>query len=122
MNEEEARELGQTMRRNVISELHLMASREEQLKYQRDVPIAFVTAELFCLWDESFQSEWMEEDYYLGAFSIQELQALREFDDVVEDVLSQLSEDLPSIEKFVLTPQSQQLAQAATKTLSIFQS
>ncbi len=49
MNEDSKKELAQTIRRKVLEELHLLASREEQLEYQRNVPIAHVTAELFCI-------------------------------------------------------------------------
>jgi len=51
----------------------------------------------------------------------EEWEALQTFDAVVEDVLAQTPGDLPSIEDWVLTPQSEQLRQAAQTALLVFE-
>ncbi len=123
MDEASERELAQTMRRNVREELHLLASREKQLEYQRNVPIAFVTAELFCMWEECFRPEWVKDDWFWMAFSsqeTQETQALETLNDVVEVVLSKIDKNPPSIEEFILTAESEELAQASAMALKSF--
>ena len=42
------KEIERNIRFLVIDALELISSKELQLKYQRDVPIADVSAELFC--------------------------------------------------------------------------
>jgi len=120
MDEASERELTQTMRRNVLEELHLLASREKQLEYQRNVPIAFVTAELFCMWEECFRPEWVKDDWFWMAFSSQETQALETLNDVVEVVLSKIDKNPPSIEEFILTAESEELAQTSAIALKSF--
>ncbi len=45
-----SKKIPETFRERVVEHLELLSSIEEQLKYQRDVPIANVPAELVCYW------------------------------------------------------------------------
>lgn len=115
------KELQKTYRKNVIECLRLFASPEEQLEFQRNVPIAHVTAELFCNWSYgAFSPDFPEQEWYRRAFSKVELRAMTEVDQVCESVLHKLPEGLPGIEEFVKTPEAAELAAAATKALSVF--
>lgn len=103
----------------MLEVLELIASREQQLQYQRDVPIAQVSAELFNMWDDIFDAEFLN-DEFSAAFSAEEIQTMRLFDGELNKICSRLPRSLPSIEKFILTPQWEQLSQAANKALLNF--
>ncbi len=105
-------------RENVISSLRLLASREEQLEYQQQVPIAQVSAELFCLWaDDRFDPA----DRRLQVlFTPTEWQALLVFHARFEGISSRVPSPLPPIQEFVGHPLWQQLADSAAEALKTF--
>lgn len=109
-------------RQNVIETLQLISSREEQLDYQRDVPIAHVTAEIFCHWtDGCYQNgKFLKEKWCISAFSATELQAIAEFNETLNQV-SDSALELRSIDQFVLTPEWAKLSEAAARALRVFQ-
>ena len=105
-------------RENVISTLRLLASRDEQLEYQQQVPIAQVSAELFCQWaDDHFHPA----DRRLQAlFTPTEWQALLVFHVHFESISSRVPSPLPPIQEFVSHPLWQQLADSAAEALKTF--
>ena len=115
-------ELGNNVRRGLLQTLELLASREEQLQYQRDVPIAYVTGELFCMWDDYSAVASKNREYFSSFFSDAELDAIEKVNATVDEVLRRVGQVDMSIEKFVLTPESDEIAQAATQTLQVFNS
>jgi hypothetical protein len=105
-------------RANVIETLRLLASRDAQLEYQQRVPIAHVSAELFCQWaDDHFHPT----DQRLQAlFTPTEWQALLAFHARFESIASRVPSPLPPIQEFVSQPLWQQLADSATDALKTF--
>jgi hypothetical protein len=107
-------------RRNILDALRLISSREAQLEYQRQVPIADVVGEIFCCWaDDSFSPN----DTSLRAlFTDSEWAALIAFDSRFEAVYAQMPRRHIGIEEFVTDPLSQELANAAKDALRSFPS
>jgi hypothetical protein len=105
-------------RTNVIETLRLLASRDAQLDYQQRVPIAQVSAELFCQWaDDNFDPT----DHRLQAlFTPTEWQTLLAFHASFESISSRVPEPLPPIQEFVSHPLWQQLADSAADALKSF--
>ena len=104
-----------THRQRIIDALQLLASRDEQLAYQSSVPLADVSAELFCAWDDVFSPR-----HDLAEFSSEEQAALLAFHDVFERVSRLLPHTpLPPIREFVQSPHWLQLSRAAARTLCI---
>lgn len=102
-------------RRRITETLQLLSSAEEQLEYKRTVPIADVSAELFCFWDEVF---WPEDKEMLSSFSPSEWQALLRFQSVFERVCRLIPHHgLPPIEEFVRSPHWLILSRAAGRAL-----
>ena len=63
-------------RKSVVKYIALLASASEQVRYEREVPIADVPAELVsCFCDDLFHPK---HDLFLGAFTEQELKSLAE--------------------------------------------
>lgn len=50
-------ELSKTIRKNIFELLELWSSQEEQIEYQKNIPIAQVSTELFCEWDDFYHPE-----------------------------------------------------------------
>lgn len=104
-----------TLRQSVIHELSMWASREEQLEYAQNVPIAQHSVEMFCGWDEVF---WPDHIELRAEFSETEWAALLRFHSVFERVSSLLPfRSLPSIQEFVRSPQWLLLSRAAARAL-----
>ena len=112
--------LQMTLRKNVIESLKLLSSRDEQLDYQRRVPIAYVSAEIFCIWDESYSEEWRKDKSFRPTFSKSELAAMEAFNMIFEDISDSLPKNPPDIEEFVLTPEWKKLSEAASTALLSF--
>lgn len=108
-------EIGRTIRNGIISVLELWASKEAQLNYQKDVPIANVPAELFCQWcDDSYHKE----SPIIGKeFSIKEKEALVQFDEIINRISALTPEELPGITEFIETNEWKIINQAAIETL-----
>lgn len=89
------------IRRTLLDLLRLIASREQQLAYQARVPIADVSAELFCRWDDLYQPQ---APALCQAFTASELQALADFDEALNQIADATPETLPPIQQFVDSP------------------
>jgi len=108
------------LKTGILEVLRLLASREAQLEYRRTVPIADVSAELFCMWDEAF---WPDDAALRAEFSESEWSALQRFHSVFERVCRLLPHHpLPPIEEFVQSPHWLQLSRAAARALQSFKS
>ena len=94
-------------RQYVIEYLELIASRKAQLAYQKNVPIADVAAELFCMWFDDLYTPGEDDPslYNLGVheegvrefescFSSAELVALSEFHAFFKSVAHAIPEGL----------------------------
>lgn len=87
-------------RKNVFGVIDLWASKEKQLDYQEKVPIAQVSAELFCQWEDFY---FPDSDDFKQAFENEELEILSDFDKVLNDIVEKTPQDLPLIDVFVET-------------------
>jgi len=105
-------------RSRIIEVLRLLASREEQLEYKRRVPIAHVSAELFCSWDEVF---WPDDKNLRAAFSSEELDALMKFHSLFDRVCHLLPQQLPPIQEFMNSPHWLRLSRGAAQALQLFE-
>jgi len=110
--------MGDTPKQRIVETLKLLASRDEQMEYRRRVPIANVSAELFCFWDDVF---WPDDAKLRAEFSESEWTALLRFHSVFERVGRLLPHHpLPPIEQFVQSPHWLQLSRAAARALQAF--
>lgn len=106
-----------TKRNILVDTLRLLASREEQFEYRRTVPIADVSAELFCMWADVF---WPGDQKLQAEFSETDWIALQRFHSVFERVSRlQSHHPLPPIEEFVHSPHWLQLSRAAARALEV---
>ncbi|WP_180146916.1 hypothetical protein [Desulfoluna butyratoxydans] len=81
-----------SIRKNIKEILDLISSKEEQIKYEKEVPIANVPAELICTWFDDLyhpQSKLHQE-----AFSDDEQQILDSFNTFYESRVGELPETL----------------------------
>ena len=109
--------MDETRKQLVVDTLQLWASREEQMEYRRSVPIADVSAEMFCFWNDVF---WPDDPKLRAEFSETEWAALLRFDSIFDRVCRLLTHDpLPPIEQFVQSPHWLQLSRAAARALQI---
>ncbi|MCO6436446.1 MAG: hypothetical protein J5J06_05110 [Phycisphaerae bacterium] len=120
MNEELERSLQTTLRNNMIKYFQLMSSREAQLSYQREVPIAQVSAELICQWEDIVPFDDPSGHFVPPAFSMEELDAIREFHEVWNDVRKSCRRKVPRIEKFQMTREWMRLHVSARAALAVF--
>jgi hypothetical protein len=65
------------LRNNIVGLMRMLASKDEQLAYERDVPIADVPAELVCMWFDDLYHP--DTDLFLEAFSPSERERLARF-------------------------------------------
>jgi len=93
-------------RNNIFGLINLWISKESQLDYKKNVPIAHVSNELFCQWEDSY---FPNLDGFRQAFNKEELEILSEFDKAMNDMIGKFSQDLPVIEVFIETEEWKEL-------------
>ena len=108
-------ELVNKIRQNILDILELWASKDKQLAYQENVPIAQVSAELFCQWADDFYDP--DSIQFNLAFDENEREILAEFDRSLDDISERLMNNLPYITDFVKTNEWLSLNQLAAETL-----
>jgi len=104
-------------RKETFDTLNLIASKAEQLDYQNRVPIAHVSAELFCSWESCYQ-DVQDRDWYKDIFTPEEFAVLKNFDLAFEQVCAETGQEVPYITDFVDTKQWCDLTNAAKLALS----
>jgi hypothetical protein len=97
-------------RKNVFGVIDLWTSKENQLDYQKDVPIAQVSSELFCQWEDFY---FPDSDDFSQSFNIEELEILTEFDKVLNDTVDKTHQNLPVIEEFIETEEWKEMNKKA---------
>ena len=110
-------EIANNIRKAIIDTLILVSSEKHQLKYQKTVPIADVSAEIFCQWDDSY---YPDGDVFKLGFSAVEMGAMRNFNEVFESVCNETPDQLPSIEVFIKSPEWKKYSKAAIDALKAF--
>ncbi|MGV3531443.1 MAG: hypothetical protein ACO1QR_03675 [Chthoniobacteraceae bacterium] len=100
--------------------LQLLASEEEQLAYERNVPRVDITAELLCMWfDDFYDGEQVASD---PAFSVCERQALDEFHQFYDAKAELLPESHGTVRTWLATPEWREVMEQAQRTLSQIES
>lgn len=115
MTEIDDSELADIIRQNVLDILLLWSSKDKQLEYQKNVPIAQVSAELFCQWADDCYIP--EAGQFELAFTKIEREILADFDKKINYISDNTPNDLPFITDFVNTHEWFVLNQLAAETL-----
>ncbi len=110
------REFAKRIRQNILEILNLWASKEKQLEYQENVPVAQVTVELFSQWSDDFYHP--ESTHFKMVFNEKEREALAAFDKVINHISDKTPNDLPVITDFVKTNKWLIVNQEAIRTLN----
>jgi len=101
-------------RKNIFELIELWSSKDKQLEYQESVPIADVSSELFCQWDDSYTPKSVD---FRQAFNNVELGLLSEFDKELNFVSEKTISILPDINKFIETEEWKALNEKAKDIL-----
>ncbi|UHQ22703.1 hypothetical protein LVB77_18960 [Lysobacter sp. 5GHs7-4] len=105
----------------LVEHLELLSSAHAQREYQRTVPIASVSAELFCIWYDHVADEAAIARFVPPAFSPDEQTAVRRMHAVLEGETSRGDQSLPCLEDFIDTPSWRRLHDEAVVALAVFQ-
>ena len=87
-------------RKNIFELIELWSSKDKQLDYQESVPIADVSSEMFCQWDDSYTPKSVD---FRQAFTEVELGLLSEFDKELNIISEKTPNRLPEIREFIET-------------------
>lgn len=99
-NEITETEFNELTRQNVFGVIDLWSSKESQLDYQKNVPIAQVSAELFCQWEDFY---YPDSNDFKQAFDNNELELLSDFDKALNETAEKTPENPTQIEEFIKT-------------------
>jgi hypothetical protein len=108
------RESGYSPRRKVRELLALLASEEQQLNYERQVPIADVPAELLCMW---FNDTYHPGHGWNSEFTSGELEALARFHTVYESLAQRLPRAQGTVRTWLADPSWRKIMEASAITL-----
>ena len=114
MTEVDNKELARRLRQNLSDVLDLWTSKDEQMEYQENVPIAQVSVELFCQWVDFYYPETV---HFKLAFNDREREILADFDKILNHISDKTPKELPYITDFVKTNDWLVVNQAAIDTM-----
>jgi hypothetical protein len=101
-------------RDTIIGLLELLASEEEQLAYERDVPHVDITTELVCMW---FDDQYHPERGFDTLFSPDELSALSKFHQFYDERVNRLPKSLGTVRTWLADSVWQEIMKQAQTTL-----
>ncbi len=93
-------DLSRRLRHNILDVLELWASKNAQLEYQKNVPIAQVSSEIFNQWDDFY---YPDTEHFLIAFNEKERKALANFNETINSIADKTETYLPDISAFIKT-------------------
>ena len=96
-NEVDAHAIELQIRENIIGSLELAASFEEQIDYQKNVPIADVPAEVLCQWGGLAHPKFLD-SMNREIYSEGEIKAVHDFQLVFEHTCASLPNQLPALQ------------------------
>jgi hypothetical protein len=97
----------------VIDALDLLSSANEQIEYVRNVPRFDVTPEIVAAW--SSDAYHPEVAQFREMFSAEELEALRQFDEVFRHNIDQLPESQNTVDRWLSSSAWKAIMQAASE-------
>lgn len=100
-------------RLNIFRVIDLWSSKESQFDYQKNVPVAQVSAELFCQWEDFYFPTSVD---FKQAFSKEELEILSDFDKALNDIAEKTPKNPPPIEDFIKTEEWAEMNNNAIET------
>jgi len=103
------------IRCNIFQILNLWASEVGQIKYQENVPIAQVSVELFCQWDDFYTPD---HDIFINSFDANERKLLKDFNELLNLISDKTPQQLPYITDFIKTEEWKILNKKAIETIS----
>jgi hypothetical protein len=102
-------------RQVIVEELRTLASEQEQVEYERNVPHVDITVELLCGW---FNDSYHPEDSgFRACFTEKELAALREFDSIFRSQENLLPRKPETVQTWLQTPEWRVVMHAAAEAL-----
>lgn len=102
-------------REQIIELLTLLASEDEQLAYERNVPHVDITTELVCMWfDDQYHPK---QRHFSNCFSPDGLLALSEFNQFYDDRVARLPESLGTVHTWLVSPVWREIMQKARETI-----
>ncbi len=91
---------GIQLRQNLLGVLDLWSSKKKQLDYQKDVPIAQVSSELFNQWSDFYYPDTVQ---FRLAFVKKEREILKDFDKLINHICDKIPKRFIDINEFVKT-------------------
>jgi len=110
-------EISKNIRNLIIEALIMISSKDLQLSYQKKVQVADVSAEIFCLWEDSYS---LNGDIFRQGFSKSETNSLKKFNSIFEEVCDASPEELPTINEVVKTEYWKKYSEGACEALKVF--
>lgn len=114
-NEIDQTDFVELTRKNIFELIELWSSKDKQLDYQESVPVADVSSEMFCQWDDSYTPKSVD---FRQAFTEVELGLLSEFDNVLNIISEKTPNRLPEIREFIETEEWKTLNDKAKDILT----
>jgi hypothetical protein len=113
------------LRNHIIEYLKMASSRDELLEYQRNAPVN-VLNELINQWEDwvyldLFPKRDVAEEYPSPTYTDEERMAIVAYHKVWKEVADRIPAKIKTLEQFLETPLWPILAEAASKSLAIFQ-
>jgi hypothetical protein len=100
----------------IIDVLRLLASEDEQLAYEREVPHVNITTELLCMW---FDDQYHPDDaFFRACFTTDELLALAEFNRFYDERTKSLPASQGTVRTWLNSPAWREIMQKASDTLA----
>ncbi|MBB6611039.1 hypothetical protein H7F15_08325 [Pontibacter sp. Tf4] len=108
-------EMASRIRELILEVIELWSSKEAQLEYQKNVPFADVSAELFGQWDVLYNPD---DRLFKMAFNASEQNLLSVFEKVLTREFTRVSPyNVPDIEQFVYTLEWREINKEAVALL-----
>jgi hypothetical protein len=100
----------------IIEILELIASEEQQLSYERNVPHVDITVELLSMW---FDDQYHPDDaFFRSCFTADELAALAEFQRFYDERCKKLPESEGTVRTWLASPVWREIMRKAHETVS----
>ena len=101
---------------HIIELLGLLASEEQQLDYEKNVPHVDITAELVCMWfDDQYHPDYAG---FTSSFTPDELAALAEFHKFYDEREKKLPESQGTVRTWLASPIWREIMRKANETVA----